>query len=789
MSYPAHINFDGNVQSCRDHCINVADMASEWLAPLQLQHTGFLAGILHDCGKFTDDFRDYMQKSARGESVTKGSVIHTFSAVRFLLEKYHESAPEMQVLAAEIMACAVGSHHGLFDCFDPDGNSGMEHRLKKQPAYDRTAIDHFLKECIPEDELDRRFGLAVTEIGGYTEKILKISQKEETHFYLSLLTRLITSAVIDADRRDTASFMNGAKGDSVPADRDLWRKCSETLKHHLDQFPDQTEIQHARKAFSSLCHDAADLPHGIYRLNLPTGAGKTLSGLRFALRHAELRGQQRIFLISPLLTILDQNADAVRKAIDNDSIILEHHSNVIADRDSETERDRYGYLTETWDVPIVITTMVQFLNTLFLGKTSSIRRFHALANSVIVIDEVQTVPGKMLTLFNLAMNFLSEICGSTVVLCSATQPEFGNIDHRLHIAERDIIPEQVLKKYEGVFKRNTVIDRGSLRIEEIPDFVKGLSASHQSVLAVCNKKSEAVSVYKALGDTDAKCMHLSASMCMAHRKEILSQIRSALARQEKVICISTQVIEAGVDISFDAVVRLSAGLDSIVQAAGRCNRNGENASDSPVYIVNCANENLTALKEIKSAKDATGNLLYAYQKDPARFDNDLSSAKAVSFFYQRLYGEMRQGYRDYTVGGYPSLYSLLSDNRSYYRPQNGNYLMRQAFKTAGSLFEVFDTGQQSVIVPYGEGASLIAELEACQNRQFAAHELKKLLDAVKPYCISVFEYQRRNLAKAGAMRELFGGQILVLDQAYYDKNTGLLQNAKEDDGICSTLIW
>lgn len=229
------------------------------------------------------------------------------------------------------------------------------------------------------------------------------------------------------------------------------------------------------------------------------------------------------------------------------------------------ELSSHELMAENWTSPVIITTLVQLLDTLFSGKTTCIRRFQALVNSIIVIDEVQAVPNRMLALFNLAVSFLSEVCGATVVLCSATQPCLERADHPIAVPIRDIISRD--PALWSAFRRTTIQDAGACRLEEIPDFVLNKLETADSLLVVCNKKGEAEFLYRQLSGWGHRCFHLSAAMCMAHRKTTLDAIQASLAQDGKTICVATQVVEAGVDISFGCVIRLTAGLDSIIQSA------------------------------------------------------------------------------------------------------------------------------------------------------------------------------------------------------------------------------
>ena len=331
--------------------------------------------------------------------------------------------------------------------------------------------------------------------------------------------------MINGDRRDTAEFMNDIDFSSVVnGNVQIWEKSLSNLERYLENLPAGSEIETARKELSEFCKEFADKPSCIYRLNLPTGSGKTLSGLRYAITHAVKHDKKRIFYIAPLISILDQNAQIIRESVENDDIVLEHHSNIIMDQDDTEELNHYQLLAETWDSPIIVTTLVQFLNTLFSGKTSCIRRMKSLCNSVIIIDEVQTVPTNMLTLFNLAMNFLSIVCNADILLCSATQPCLEKAAHPLIISPAEAVPSDKMDYYRRVFKRTDIIESGRMKLEdEITSFVLDLSGKYKSILIVCNTKNEAAKLFKNLRDiVSINCYHLSSGMCMAHRRTVLA---------------------------------------------------------------------------------------------------------------------------------------------------------------------------------------------------------------------------------------------------------------------------
>lgn len=783
MTYLAHISCDDSghyiEQTVAEHCRNCASYAAESSVP-GLRHAAYLAGLLHDMGKYCSSFQDYLKRASMGEKVRRGSVNHTFAGVRFAMERWHAAAPAtFRRMVCEIIAAAAGAHHGLFDCINPDGKDGFLHRVTTQGIGYEEAREQFLLHCAGLEELDALFDSAVNEIVAVIEQCKpSVRTEDELRFHLALLTRTLLSLVIDADRRDTAQFMYGA---AFPAqDRDfplLWRTQLRALEAKLKQMPSDTPINCVRSTISNQCFQSAKRPAGIYRLSVPTGGGKTLSSLRYALAAAAEHEKKRIFFVIPLLSILEQNAAVIREFITDDSLILEHHSNLVREHPTSDELDPNELLMETWNAPMVITTLVQLLNTLFLGKTSSIRRMNALADSIIIIDEVQSIPRKLLSLFNMAMNYLAAACGSIVVLCSATQPCLEEVPHALHYQTppdlMTIDPELL-----DVFSRTELLDRrkkGGYTVDELTEFSLACMAEQGSLLMICNTKAQARALYSAIrqGPT-ADLYHLSTAMCMEHRIHTLQQINASLAEKKPTICIATQLVEAGVDFSFACVIRVSAGLDNVIQAAGRCNRSGEFGRICPVYIVNIHLENLSRLKEIHQSQQAAESVFARYQADPALFEHSLASQTSVAAYYRRLYTDMPHHALDYSLPHLDTtLFSLLSRNRSCegHSASKGMYMMTQAFQTAGQEFRVFDSATVDVLVPYGQGEALIADLHselAIRNLYYR----KELLDKAKRCTISLYEYEIKQLQGDHGLFQLFDDTLLILRPEFYSPQIG-----------------
>ena len=331
------------------------------------------------------------------------------------------------------------------------------------------------------------------------------------------------------------------------------------------------------------------------------------------------------------------------------------------------------------------------------------------------------------------------------------------------------------------FRRTIITDAGGKTLEELAGFAADQLEDVRSLLVVCNRKDEAEYLFTQLGERADFSCHLSASMCTAHRRDVLRVLNAALKQKKKCLCVATQVIEAGVDISFERVIRLAAGMDSVIQAAGRCNRHGESSDPVPVYVVNCLGEKLEHLREIKEAKDATTALLTAYSKNSDRFDNDLSSQISSDYYFEKLFQKHKnnKGYQDYHIPQLDTtIFELMSSNLRYYNenaPYAGQFCLNQALKMAGKAFEVFDNSSRDVIVPYGKGRELIAELagHSDPNPAFlAAWEWK-----ARAYSVSVYDWQLKKLGNAVA--EYAG--VAVLAEGYYNEHTGLMTGPKSNE--------
>ncbi len=804
MNLLAHLtDIDGvrTEQSLKEHCFHTAEYAAQSVGNPGLYHTAYLAGLTHDMGKAKKAYEVYLEDAYSGKEVIRGSVNHTFAGVIYLLERYHtDKSSPWERMTSEIIGYAVGSHHGMFDCADLDGKNGFLYRLQKDREeldYEET-VRNYLEQVAEESLIEEHFQKAVREITMFfqdAKAAYGAKAGRKIFFQISMLARLILSAAIYGDRRDTSEFMESDGSHRVldTEKKTGWKERMAYYEERIARLDSSGALNQVRSDISGQCLAAAQRESGIYRLNVPTGAGKTLSALRYALAHAEKYQKKRIIFIIPLLSVLDQNVKVIRDYVRDQDEVLEHHSNVIRGKDMAEEADRYEFLEESWNYPIVVSTLVQLLDILFSHRTSAAGRMQALCDSVIVIDEVQSLPKKITDMFNMAMNFLLQFCNASIVLSSATQPCFEELKWPLHLAEK---PDMVKLSAEQlqVFQRADIVDKTDqygMDWSECADFCTRRLAECASLLVICNTKSEARTLFEKLrgraGDEGWDIFHLSTSMCQKHRLLVLEKVKKSLEKlrresgnpecARKVLCISTQLIEAGVDLSFENVVRVLAGVDNLAQAAGRCNRSGEYGKTGKVYLIKLQNEKLNLLQEIKTAQDCTRKVLELKNtRVEDSVQDSLIGDGATRYFYRYFYEEIKSEVR------YPAkleknssvyyLADLLSNVNAKAKKDEG-YVLYQPFKTIGKEFRVFDEETADIFVPYGLGKDLLAELKAMQQMKFHLGKFKETVRKARPYTISIYAWQRKNLEQTGMLYSILDGRILVLDGRAYDDDYGL----------------
>lgn len=790
-------------QPLADHLTEVSALAEGYATKLGLPRSAALIGLLHDLGKYSAEFQNYI-KSAVGlldqdvdEEVVdpierKGKVDHSTAGAQWIWRELGKHGTEGRVAAQFLSLCIASHHSGLIDCLAPDGTNVFGKRTNKTD--DRTHLAEALSKV--DGSVRERMEQLASDPKLRDELVAAIKKVagDQPFFNWGLMVRFLFSCLIDADRTNSADFEHPHRRNRL-GKAPQWQELIDRLEHRLAGFATTRPIDALRKDIAQHCLDAAARERGTYTLTVPTGGGKTLTSLRFALHHAQRHGMERIIYVIPYTSIIDQNAQVAREVLEpagteKGSVVLEHHSNLTPEKDTWRNKT----LSENWDAPVIYTTTVQLLETLFAAGTRDVRRLHRLSKAVIVFDEVQTLPIKTFHLFCNAMNFIVEHCGSTALLCTATQPLLHELDGKkgkLRLGpfnERSNEDYELMPNVKKLFADLERVDVLDLRkpygwsTVEIAELALKCMQDFGSCLVIVNTKAMALALYEQCGGAaNNDLFHLSTHMCPAHRKAVLATIRTRLepSKEEPTLCISTQLIEAGVDVDFGSAIRSHAGLDSIGQAAGRCNRNGRHAK-RPVHLVNPTDENVDMLEEIKVGQDDFARFMRDYSGNPQEFDNNpLSDAAMKRYFTYYFFN--RSAAMAYPVEPpkferTDTLLNILSSNGMALAEHERNFnskpdlLLRQSFMSAANAFRAIDSPAQGVIVPYGEeGKNVINELCAAFDPTKAFEVLRR----AQQYSVNVFPNILR-LQDAGAVMEVQEGTgILFLNKQYYDNNTGL----------------
>ena len=687
-------------QTLRDHLTGVAHLAEQFAEAFGSAEWGRLVGLWHDLGKYQDAF----QKRLRDDTIR---VEHSGAGAALAMERN----PGLGLPPAFVIAA---HHAGLRNRAD------TEDRAKDNGKR--------LAECrprIPADIAD----IALPKPPDILRPVPsgdRTAPKRSLEFWI----RFLFSALVDADRLDAARFDN-------PADFDLRRQhesiaaLRERLDGHIDglvaRISDeqrQSPVNKARAEVLDSCRQAADEKPGLFSLTVPTGGGKTLSALSFALRHAEKHGLRRVIVVIPYTSIIEQNADVYRKAL-GDKNVLEHHSNLdIEKQKKESEEDvarRHELATENWDAPVIVTTTVQFFESLFSNRASRCRKLHNVAKSVIVLDEVQTLPPEFLITIVDGLKELAARYGCSIVLSTATPPALS-VEHGFKgglTDVRDVIaePARLGRALERVTYSWPEKGAEPVEWESLADTLA--ADDHRQVLAIVHKRKDARDLARLLQARVPKdeVIHLSALMCPAHRKDVLEEVNRRLAAGEPCRVVSTQLVEAGVDVDFPIVYRAMGGLDSIVQAAGRCNREGKLAEKGRVIVFRAPgnpppgtpSEALKVADSLMTEKGGAPDVT-----DPACFE----------VYFRTLYN------------------ARVTDGIRAFRESLDYPTVARKFR----LIE--DSFTKTIVVPYGD------EGQERMDRLRKDGPSRETLRAVQPYTVSIYENAFTTLLQKGALDPL-----------------------------------
>lgn len=708
--YLAHWAEDGREQTVLEHLTGTAQLCAQFAAAFGAEEQGYLAGMAHDIGKYSDAFQRRLAGSTE-------QVDHSTAGA-------WTCAQNGQLFAA----FAVAGHHGGL----PDG--GGQGDRAEEPTFCGRMKKAELGKLEPYEMWREETSLPSPPLPDV------VSDQLEGMFF----TRMLYSCLVDADFLDTEAFMDDAPvrcggGEPISA---LEEKL---LEYTAKWFPPQTPLNKQRCAVLRRCLEQGEVQMpGLFTLTIPTGGGKTIASLAFALRHAKTHGLRRVIYVLPYTSIIEQNAQVFREILGEENV-LEHHSGVQYDMEqhADPQRIRLAKATENWDMPVVVTTAVRFFESLFANRSSRCRRLHNLAQSVIIFDEAQMLPVPYLRPCVFAIAQLVKRYGASAVLCTATQPALDPIFQELgHCAPVELCPADT---YQGdIFRRVRFRQVGVLPLGELA----GELNDQRQVLCVVNSRKSAQELYGML-DREGS-FHLSTLMCPAHRKAILARIRERLEDDLPCRVVSTSLIEAGVDISFPAVFREEAGLDSILQAAGRCNREGKwSAEESIVTIFR---------REGPSPQLFRPNI-NAGRAALSQFDQPDSAEAMACYFHELLDIKGKEGQDQ------KGILSLMKD------PQ-----LLMPFQTVADRFHLIEQDTRTVYIPWEEGESLVARLREGERS-------RSLFRALGQYSVSVYPNHFQGLDSVGALSILADGSAVLTDLKLYAQETGLVLEAEGGNAI------
>ena len=651
------------------------------------------------------------------------------------------------------MAYPIAGHHGGL----PDGNKGALHNLPERlsnqelPKYQAFASEIELPQLVNEDFV----------------AMPKAKSKEMAAFSFSFCIRMLFSCLTDADYLDTERFMNPEKFASRPTPEKLSVLLSR-LEIKLAELSmrnqiNPSKINIAREEILQRCFEMAEKKPQLFTLTVPTGGGKTYSSLAFGLKHAVKYEKERIIYVIPYMSIIEQNAQVFREALEVDSeqgVVLEHHSNFDYPEGSFEDWDKaektHRLAAENWDMPVVVTTAVQFFESLYANKGSRCRKLHNMANSVIILDEAQMMPIEYMkpclwALAELVINY-----GATVVFCTATQPAIKKLlPAGMETLEIMADPDAL----QRIFKRVKAKYVGFMS----DDSVAATMAEKVQVLTVVNTRRHARLLFDKLQNIVGEGnFHLSARMCPAHRKIALTKIKQRL--QEGLPCrvVSTQLVEAGVDLDFPWVFRAAAGIDSITQAAGRCNREGKLACGE-VIVFDPEEHGMPS----RGRFGATAGLMRSTARRLEQFDGELLSLAAIEDYFQHLFKLEEE---------------QLDAKHVLSQIQAGADGVAFPFASIAKEFQFIDSATSPLIVPWDEKAQdLVSQAE--WNRYPGS-----FARVLQPYVVQVYQYEMAGLEKAGAVKTVGEYMKVLSDPSFYDARFGL-KDAKEVKAPDDVLIF
>lgn len=736
-----------------DHLTEVSQMAGEFADAFGARELAEQIGLAHDIGKYSNEFQNRILRGG-------GKVDHSTAGAYELLQKGSWQGAY----------CVAGHHSGLLDGgtnTDNEDAGTLCARMKKAASGKIPDYSSFSSEVDLAQFNQGQFPLTYQPDWGWPECC----------FSNSFFTRMLFSCLVDADFLCTERFMQGREREGLHYD------SLETLRgrfeEHIAQFyPPKGRLNELRCGVLDDCLRVADQRPGVFTLTVPTGGGKTLASMRFALNHALRDGNEmrRVIYAIPYTSIIEQNA-AVFRGIFGYENVLEHHANFDFDSAndapgnyaSSSRGERLRLATENWDAPIVVTTNVQLFESLFAAKTSRCRKLHNIARSVIVLDEVQMIPTEEIkpcirALVELVVNY-----GCTVVLCTATQPAFNGYFEELGLDVKEITsdPEGLARELE----RASYEFEGQLSDEELADRL----ATEPRVLCIVNNRAQAKRIYESLDNRGVEGIyHLSTFMHPEHRRRVLEEIRDRLFDPDASCrVVSTSLVEAGVDLDFPVVYRAYAGVDSIDQAGGRCNREGKLGRAGGKVHVFETEAGVNAPSDVKNRAGVTREVVRE------TLGNDFSrigSLEAVEAYFKKLFWLRSQDLDEHRTVEKLSAPSVIKGSGKHAFADFLSY----PFKTVADSFRMIEEGASTVIIP---DASVSREIEALERGYATRRDMRRL----SRYSVGVYKDALRRLEGCGAVETVEGADdlYLLLDKGRYSESTGL--DTSRDGGV--GMLW
>lgn len=715
----AHICDDGKEQSVKEHLENTAILSRKFGDKFDSGDYAYICGLLHDIGKYSQRF----QERIRGKDIR---VDHSTAGAQ-------EIDKAIKNFGKLLAYCIAGHHGGLPNggsASDTEAESSLCGRLNKSLEDDYS--------CFAQ-EIDLRANIPASPP--------KLRLLNKGGFTVSFYIRMLYSCLVDADFLDTESFISAGSVDRTSCyNMELFHMLLNKYIAYFDK--SEREINKKRREILSACINKAKLEKGLYTLTVPTGGGKTVSSFAFALHHVIEHKMDRIIYVIPYTSIIEQNAGVFKKILGEENV-LEHHVNFdFSDEDENKILQKQKLSSENWDMPVIVTTNVQFFESLFANKSSRCRKLHNIANSVIIFDEAQMLPIDYLKPCIMSIAELIHNYGSTAVLCTATQPAVDGLFPK-EIASIEIC-ENTKQLYE-FFKRIKVKLRGDMGLQSLSEDLN----SHKQVLCIVNTKKQALKIFDEIKGDDA--FHLSTSMCPAHRKLVIAEIKSRLKKEMPCRVVSTQLIEAGVDVDFPIVYRAIAGIDSIVQAAGRCNREGKRAFGE-VFVFEPQDELKTRLPyTLQRPLEITKSIIRRY--------DDIMQPEAIEAYFKELYGMEGESGLD--------IKNIFKDLEGGAIGCNFNF----PFKDVAEQFTLIEDHTYPIIIPFDDKAKhLIEKLKY-------ADQYGGILRSLQSYSVNVYETSLKNLLANGTIRRERDEIYILNDEKQYDEMTGLNLTCETGNGI------